>query len=46
MERIEIRYVNEYRKKESAGGLVFVVLVSLGFISAVGALCTFLWVIR
>ena len=28
------------------GGIAFVALVSLGFICAVGALCTFLWVIR
>jgi len=46
MERIEVQYVNEYRKKESVGGLAFVVLTSLGFLVAVGALCTLLWVIR
>lgn len=46
MERIEIQYVNEYRRKEGIGGVAFVALVSLGFISAVGALCTFLWVMR
>lgn len=46
MERIKIQYVSEYRKKEGIGGLAFVALVSLGFLVAVGALCTFLWVIR
>lgn len=46
MERIEVQYVNEYRKKESMGGLAFVALTSLGFLVAVGALCAFLWVMR
>lgn len=46
MERIEVQYINEHRKKEDTGGLVFVALVSLGFICTVGALCAFLWVIR
>lgn len=46
MERIEVQYVNEYRKKESMGGLAFVALTSLGFLVAVGALCAFLWVTR
>ena len=46
MERIEVQYINEYRKKEDTGGLTFLALVSLGFICAVGALCAFLWVIR
>lgn len=46
MEKIEIQYVNKYRKKESMDSLIFIALVSLSFICAVGALCTFLWVIR
>ena len=46
MERIEVQYINEHRKKEDTGGLAFVALVSLGFICAVGVLCAFLWVIR
>ena len=46
MERIEVQYINEHRKKEDTGGLAFLALVSLGFICAVGALCAFLWVIR
>ena len=46
MERIEVQYINEHRKKEDTGGLAFVALVSLGFICAVGAMCAFLWVIR
>ncbi len=46
MERIEVQYINEHRKKEDTGGLAFVALVSLGFICAVGALCAFLWLIR
>ena len=45
MERIEVQYINEHRKKEDTGGLAFVALVSLGFICAVGALCAFLWLI-
>lgn len=46
MERIEVQYVNEYRKKEGMGGLAFVALTSLGFLVAVGVLCAFLWVMR
>lgn len=46
MERIEIQYINEYRKKEVVSGLGFVALTSLGFLIAVGALCAFLWVTR
>lgn len=46
MERIEVQYINEYRKKEGVSGLAFIALTSLGFLVAVGALCTFLWVIR
>ena len=46
MERIEVQYVNEHRKKEGVSGLSFVALTSLGFLIAVGALCAFLWVIR
>ena len=41
MEKIKIQYVNEYRKKEDSG-LVFIALVSLGFICAIGAMCIFL----
>lgn len=46
MERIEVQYVNEYKKKESMGGLGFIALTTLGFLIAVGALCAFLWVMR
>ena len=46
MERIEVQYVNEYKRKEDMGGLAFVVLTSLGFLIAVGAMCAFLWVTR
>ena len=45
MERIEVQYVNEYRKKEGMGGLAFIALITLGFLVAVGALCSVLWVI-
>lgn len=46
MERIEVQYVNEYGRKESVGGLAFIALTTFGFLAAVGALCTLLWVIR
>lgn len=46
MERIEVQYVNEYGRKESMGGLAFIALTTFGFLVAVGALCTLLWVIR
>lgn len=45
MERIEVQYVNEYRRKEGIGGLAFIVLTIFGFLVAVGALCSVLWVI-
>lgn len=45
MERIEVQYVNEYRKKEGMGDLAFIALTILGFLVAVGALCSVLWVI-
>lgn len=43
MEKIKIQYVNEYRKKEDSS-LVFIALVNLGFICAIGAMCIFLLV--
>lgn len=46
MERIEVQYVNEYRRKESIGGLAFIALTTFGFLVMVGALCILLWVIR
>lgn len=45
MERIEVQYVNEYKRKEGMGGLAFITLTTLGFLVAVGALCSVLWVI-
>lgn len=45
MERIEVQYVNEYGRKESIGGFAFIALTTLGFLVAVGALCSVLWVI-
>ena len=46
MERIEVQYINEYERKEGMGGLTFIALTTFGFLVAVGALCTLLWVIR
>lgn len=46
MERIEIQYVNDYRKKQGMSGLAFMLVTCLGFLCAVGALCGFLWVFR
>lgn len=45
MERIEVQYVNEYKRKEGMGGLAFIALTTFGFLVAVGALCSVLWVI-
>lgn len=43
---IEIRYINKNYNKDSGSGISFLVLVSLGFICAVGAMCVCLWVFR
>lgn len=45
MERIKVQYVNEYRRKKDMDGFVLIALTTLGFLVAVGALCSMLWVI-
>ena len=45
MDGIKVQYINEYREKKNTNSLTFIVLVSLGFLVMVGALCSVLWVI-